>query len=213
MSQPSILYLHGFASGPLSAKAAATAMWAQDRGIPIEVPDLNGEGFRTLTLSSQLAVARAALARLTPPVIAVGSSLGGYLASLLADAKAPLAGVLLMAPAFDFGRRLTRTLGPQVLEKWRGDGVISIYHHSERAEREVGYALIEDSRQHNAMPDMDLPCTIVHGVNDPDVPIELSRLYVRDNLNVRLVEVDDDHTLMASMDVVLNELQALMKRL
>ncbi|MEW5847250.1 MAG: YqiA/YcfP family alpha/beta fold hydrolase [Myxococcota bacterium] len=213
MGGPSILYLHGFASGPQSAKASATVMWASERGIPIEVPDLNGEGFQTLTITSQLKVAREALSRLRAPVVVVGSSLGGWIASLLVEAKAPLAGALLMAPAFDFGRRLSRALGAQVMEQWRRAGHIKIYHHSERAERDVGIALIDDARGYNPFPDMDVPCTIVHGVHDPDVPVELSRLYVRDNLNVRLVEVEDDHTLLQSMPRVLDELDALMKRL
>lgn len=206
---PSILYLHGFASGPSSAKATLTRAWADERRLPIAIPDLNGAGFSTLTVQSQLDIAHAALATLPKPVVAVGSSLGGYLVALMQEGGAELASCLLMAPAFDFARRLSRALGRDAVEQWRREGSMSVYHHSERDTRSVGIAIIDEGPRFTAMPEMRIACTIVHGTQDVEVPVELSRLYARDNPRVTLVEVEDDHTLMAGFPRVVEELERL----
>jgi pimeloyl-ACP methyl ester carboxylesterase len=170
------------------------------------IPDLNGAEFSTLTLGRQLAVAREALTELHSPVLVMGSSLGGYLAALMQAEGDPVFAVVLMAPAFDFARRLMRALGKQAMAQWRVDGKMTVYHQSERAEREVGIGIIDEGLTYSGMPEMRVPCVMVHGVNDVEVPIELSRLYARDNAAlVRLVEVEDDHTLMRSMSTVLRE--------
>lgn len=208
----SILYLHGFASGPSSAKAQRTLAWAREHGIPITIPDLNGAGFLTLTISSQLAIARAALATLEGPVVAVGSSLGGYLTALLQHEGAPIHAALLMAPAFDFTRRLARRMGPAAFDTWKKHGRVKVHHHSEGADTEVEFGLVEDARNYATFPAMDIPCTIVHGRADVDVFVEQSRLYVRENPSVKLVEMEDDHGLLASMPTVLEELARLVER-
>jgi predicted esterase YcpF (UPF0227 family) len=212
MATPSILYLHGFASGPSSAKATLMKSWAEGSGVTMAVPDLNGSGFRTLTVASQLRIARDALATLPRPVVVVGSSLGGYLAALLVEARAGVDGALMMCPAFDFARRLGRVLGEEALAQWKQRGVMSIYHHSEKEERDVGFEIIEEAPRHTAMPRMTVPATIVHGTEDAEVPVELSRLYARDNPGLKLVEVEDDHTLMMNLPRVVEETHALLDR-
>jgi len=47
------------------------------------------------------------------------------------------------------------------------------------------------------------PTTIVHGRHDEVIPIEASRRFARDH-GARLVEVEDDHTLARSLDVILH---------
>lgn len=187
--------------------------WATQRGIPIAVPDLNGAGFSTLTIGSQLVVARAALTRLAPPILVVGSSLGSYLAALLVQEGAAVHAALLMCPAFDFARRLAATLGPEAMALWRERGTMSIYHHSEHAQRDVGIALIDEAEHHPFVPAPRVPFTLVHGRHDVEVPVAVSRAYVAAFPAVRLVEVEDDHTLASSMDVVLTEAAALLARL
>lgn len=211
MSKPSILYLHGFASGPRSAKARLMAGWAEAEGIPFVAPDLNGEGFVTLTVESQLVLARRALATLGGPVVVVGSSLGGYLGSLLVEEGAAVAGAVLMCPAFDFARRLARVLGKDAVAQWRKNGVMPVYHHAEGELRDVGVAILEEVGRHTAMPEMTVPCSIIHGINDVEVPIELSRLYAHDNpTTVTLHEVEDDHTLLQSLPRVVEETQKML---
>jgi len=49
-----------------------------------------------------------------------------------------------------------------------------------------------------------VPTAIVHGVRDDVVPIEVSRAFARDDDAglVRLIEVDDDHRLSNSLDLL-----------
>jgi len=206
----SILYLHGFASGPKSTKSVLASQWAQERGLAMAAPDLNGAGFSTLTVASQLEVARAALATLAQPVVVMGSSLGGYLGALLQAEGAPIQAALLMAPAFDFALRLSRALGRDAMAQWRAQRTLEVYHHSERDQRAVGIGIIEEGPRFAAMPEMNIPCTILHGLHDVEVPVELSRLYARDNPRVTLVELDDDHTLLANFPRVIEETQKLL---
>ncbi|ORJ55899.1 alpha/beta hydrolase [Geothermobacter hydrogeniphilus] len=54
------------------------------------------------------------------------------------------------------------------------------------------------------------PTVIIHGVNDEVVPISAGR-----NFGVRLIEVEDDHRLSRSMELILNEvasMRALLER-
>jgi pimeloyl-ACP methyl ester carboxylesterase len=101
--QPRIVYLHGFASGPGSRKAQVLRRRARARLWEIEVPDLAGANFEHLTLSGKLeTVGRIARSE---AVSLIGSSLGGYLAALYAARHPEVARLVLMAPAFGFGRR------------------------------------------------------------------------------------------------------------
>src|ERR671930_2148805 len=81
-----ILYLHGFASGPSSAKGCALAERFAAIGVPFERADLTpGEdGFERSTPLTMLAEAEGLASRLRPRAV-IGSSLGGYLAALMAS--------------------------------------------------------------------------------------------------------------------------------
>lgn len=61
-------------------------------------------------------------------------------------------------------------------------------HHSEPPVHEPGAIVIPEG----------LPCAILHGVRDSVVPIAVSRALATRSPHVRLVEVDDDHSLAAS---------------
>jgi pimeloyl-ACP methyl ester carboxylesterase len=47
-----------------------------------------------------------------------------------------------------------------------------------------------------------LPCTVLHGVGDPVVPISASRALVARCPHVRLLELDDDHRLSGSLPLL-----------
>ena len=50
------------------------------------------------------------------------------------------------------------------------------------------------------------PTTIIHGTRDEIIPIDLSRRFAKDH-GARLIEVDDDHGLSASLPTVLDSVQ------
>jgi alpha/beta superfamily hydrolase len=52
--------------------------------------------------------------------------------------------------------------------------------------------------------DLYAPCpiAIIHGVNDDVIPIEVSREFAANRPEVQLIEVDDDHRLHGSLDLI-----------
>ncbi|HVY61772.1 MAG TPA: YqiA/YcfP family alpha/beta fold hydrolase [Planctomycetota bacterium] len=183
MAPPRIVYLHGFASGPGSVKARDFRRRFAERGIDLAIPDLNEPGgFEGLTLTRMLGVVRP----LAPEVL-IGSSLGGYTAALLAAREPSVRAVVLMAPAFDFPRRIAPVLGPDS-------------------------PLVRDGLAYEAFPDVRCPALVLHGVRDETVPVELSREFGKSRKNVTLVELDDDHLLHASMERMWAETLAFLGR-
>jgi pimeloyl-ACP methyl ester carboxylesterase len=67
----------------------------------------------------------------------------------------------------------------------------------------VHWELFEDARDnHPTFPEVDVPVTIIHGVNDEIVDIESSRSFADQRDHVSLIEVEDEHTLYESLDVI-----------
>ena len=77
------IYLHGFASGPQSTKARFFREKFAERGLKLEIPRLDQDDFKGLTITGQLQVIERAVT--DGPAILMGSSLGGYLAALFAS--------------------------------------------------------------------------------------------------------------------------------
>ncbi|MGE3727649.1 MAG: alpha/beta hydrolase [Candidatus Sericytochromatia bacterium] len=87
-----IVFLHGQESGPFGSKYQTLAAAYPDRVLS---PDFSGQ-----ELALRLESAKAFLSEQTEPLILVGSSLGGLLAVMLAEAMpGRFDGLLLLAPA------------------------------------------------------------------------------------------------------------------
>src|SRR5581483_10807034 len=76
------VYLHGFASGPGSTKAQFFRARFSEQGETLEIPELAPD-FTNMTITGMLAIAEPLVAR--EPAVILGSSLGGYLATLVAS--------------------------------------------------------------------------------------------------------------------------------
>jgi uncharacterized protein len=196
-----ILYLHGFGSGPDSKKATALVERFAGCGVTLEIPDLNGGDFERLTISGQLErVERAAAGE---PVCLIGSSLGGYVAALYAARHAEVKRLVLLAPAFGFARIYLDTIGPELTREAERTGWLPVY------ERRVWWRLIEDARRYEEFPAVTQPTLIFHGLRDEVVPPASSEEFVRRHPHARLRLVDDDHELLASLDVIWNAIRPL----
>lgn len=64
------------------------------------------------------------------------------------------------------------------------------------------YKFYDDLLSHQANPVPQCPTLIIHGTKDDVVPISLSRKYVESHPQIRLIEVDDDHRLQSSVDII-----------
>src|SRR5947207_1883679 len=95
---PTYIYLHGFASGPGSTKAQFFVSHLRDLGMKVLLPDLNGNRFRDLTLTNQLRIIEGCLDDAGDQVVIVGSSMGGLLATLVAQTSKSLKSLILLAP-------------------------------------------------------------------------------------------------------------------
>jgi pimeloyl-ACP methyl ester carboxylesterase len=208
------VYLHGFASSPGSQKARVLRERFAAKKVRLEVPDLNEgpDDFRGLTITRMLASARAAIDRarraagLAPdaPACLLGSSLGGYVAALLA-AREPVAAVVLLAPAFDFTGRFASHFPFEDLELAAIRGYFEVFHYGLAAPAKVGYELIEDGLHYEAFPDVRAPCLAIHGRRDESVPCELSERFCAGRASARLLVLDDDHQLTASVERIWEE--------
>ena len=187
------LYLHGFASGPSSQKAA----FFRDRVPTAEVPDLSAGDFEHLTISGQLKVIEDLAAG--DSVALIGSSMGGYLAALYAARHPEVVKVVLMAPAFGFVRRWSESPDG---ETWRKSGFLDVYHYGEKRNCKLSYGLVEDALQYEDFPNFAQPALIFHGAHDSVVPPQLSSDFAASHPNVQLHLLDSDHELLNVLDAI-----------
>jgi pimeloyl-ACP methyl ester carboxylesterase len=188
------LYLHGFASGPLSRKARAFRTALAGHGIEIDIPDLAEDRFEQLTIAGQLNVIDRALQG--SPARLVGSSLGGYLAAIYASGHPEVDRLVLLAPAFDFPKRWSQLAGPAKMRNWRETGWAEVLHYGDNGIRKLHYGFYEDALRYDPYPSFTQPALIFHGVNDETVPVGYSRVFVEAHRNAVLREVDSDHELL-----------------
>ncbi len=201
-----LLYLHGFASGPSSHKATVLSERFGAIGVRLAVPDLTpGEdGFERSSPSSMLAIAERLLHDAEPPHAIVGSSLGGYLASVIASRDPSVERLVLLAPAFRLFERWSRRLTEQDLAAWRASGLETMHYASNR-NRRIGWQFFEDARRYPPFPDVRVPALCIAGTRDETVPLADVEAFVQRTPTARLVPVEDGHELAASLDLVFEE--------
>jgi uncharacterized protein len=170
-----IVYLHGFASSPNSAKARFFRERFRQAGVEMQVPALDRGDFTQLTITSQLeAIEEAVAAR---PAVLMGSSLGGYLAALFASTHSEIEKLILLAPAFGFPRRWQERYSQEELDLWKRRGVWPVFHYGAGRHLPLCYRIVEDSLRYGPEPQFSQPALIFHGARDSVVPVDSSRQY------------------------------------
>ena len=197
-----ILYLHGFASSPESAKARYFHRNFALIGGTVHAPDLAPDGFEGMTISSQLDVVDQAVRELEPMMM-IGSSMGGYLAALYA-AKHPdtIRRLVLLAPAFACARRMAEDLGAEQMARWKQTSTREVRHDGFMDIVPIGYGLYEDALQYEEFPDFLQRTHIYHGHMDDVVPAQVSVEFSWNHPNVELELVDSDHQLLHSLEFI-----------
>ncbi len=177
---PAILWLGGFHSDMMGNKAQALSAWASREGRAFLRFDYFGHGessgdFARGTISRWRDDALAVLDRLTEgPQLLVASSMGGWIATLLARARPErIAGMLLIAPAPDLTEDLIWAKMPPDIRR----SVVETGQWLRETPYEAPYpitkALIEDGRDNlvlNSKVVVKGPVRILHGDADTDVP-------------------------------------------
>jgi len=202
---PRFAYLHGFASSSRSYKGARLAETFAAQALEFELPDLNCPSFETMTYTAILAFLDDLYREDPRPFCLVGSSMGGYLAARWAQLHPEkVARLVLLCPAFDLPGRWEKDNGKALMDAWRSHGSLRLPDASGEL-KELWWHFIEDARTHPTHPEVDVPTLIIHGTRDPTVPIESSRRYAKGHSQRRLIEVDDDHGLASSIELIRDE--------
>jgi pimeloyl-ACP methyl ester carboxylesterase len=216
---PGVFWLSGFRSDMTGTKAAALDEWAARSGRAATRFDYSGHGrssgdFSNGSISRWLLEAESVLATTPGPQIVVGSSMGGWIALLLArrlierGEPARLAGLVLIAPAVD----MTETL---MWERWskaerraiEEAGSLTLPSAYSAEATVVTKALIEDGRLHlfgDRPIEVGCPVHVIQGMRDPDVPwrhaTRLMESLAFDDAVLTLVR-DGDHRLSRPEDI------------
>ena len=201
------IYLHGFASGPLSRKAQFFRQRFEERGLALEIPALDEGDFEGLTISGQLKLVERIAD--SEPVTLIGSSMGGYVAALYAAAHPEVARLVMLAPAFYFPRRWMETLEPEKAAAWQRNGKMGVFHYSEGRMRDIGYQLVRDAEGYEPAPNVKQPVLLFHGLKDDVVPAGYSNEFAAAHPeNVKLRLLDSGHELTDVLDLIWQESEA-----
>ena len=207
--QRRVFYLHGFASGAKSTKAAYFGSRLAERAVPFECPDLNDPDFATLTITRMLDQLGTAIMRAPGPATLIGSSLGGALAILAADRYASrIDRVVLLAPAVMFAKAGHHLLPPERIEEWRRRGSMPFFHYAYNEERALNYSFYEDSLRYDPFAAvLTQPALIFQGLRDASVDYRTVEQFARTRPNVTLSLLEDDHQLTASLPRLWNAVE------
>ena len=216
---PGLFWLGGFNSDMKGTKALALDGWAAEHGRACVRFDYSGHGesggrFADGTIGRWLEESVAVFsAYCRGPQVVIGSSMGGWMALLLArevarQAKgASLAGLVLIAPAPDFTEELMwKGLSPEVRREIEQNGVWlrpSPYGEPYPITR----TLIEEGRNHLLLGraiEVGCPVHILQGAQDPDVPWQhafaLAHRLPAEDVVLTMIQ-DGDHRLSRPQDI------------
>ena len=220
---PGLFWLSGFHSDMKGTKAVALDEWAAERGRACVRYDYSGHGessgeFADGTISRWLEESLAVFEQLcSGPQVVIGSSMGGWMALLLArelrrraavsKQGATLAGMVLIAPAPDFTEALMwKQFSPEIRHQIETEG--RWLRPSDYGEPyPITRALIEDGRKHlllGSAIELGCPVRILQGRQDPDVPwrhaFDLTERLPADDVVLTLIQ-DGDHRLSRPQDI------------
>jgi pimeloyl-ACP methyl ester carboxylesterase len=218
---PGLFWLGGFNSDMKGTKALALDTWAAQHGRASVRFDYSGHGesegkFADGTIGRWLEESVAVFERFcSGPQVVIGSSMGGWMALLLAreiarrPRSASLAGLVLIAPAPDFTEELMwKGFSPEIRQEIETNGVWlrpSLY--GDGAPYPITRALIEEGRQHlllNSSIEVGCPVRILQGAQDPDVPwrhaFTLAQRLPADDVVLTMIQ-DGDHRLSRPQDI------------
>ncbi|MHA6299701.1 alpha/beta hydrolase [Devosia sp. CAU 1758] len=213
---PGLFWLNGFRSVMTGAKAEALDALGAEHGLAVTRFDYSGHGasggdFDEGTISRWLEEAEAVFATTSGPQIVCGSSMGGWLALLLARRQlakgAPLKGLVLIAPATD----ATERIAARMSDEQKRDLDLKGYYERVSAYGDGLYRytrrLLEDGAHHllfGKVIETGCPVHILQGGRDPDVPPahaqKLLAHILHDPVTFTLIP-DGDHRLSRAEDL------------
>ncbi|GLQ53431.1 alpha/beta hydrolase [Devosia nitrariae] len=215
---PGLFWLAGYRSDMAGSKAMTLDRYGAENGRAVTRFDYSGHGvsggdFDKGTITRWLEEARAVFELTAGEQILVGSSMGGWIALLLArallkDGQRRLKGIVLIAPAADMTEELMKKeFSPRQMEDLVNNGYVDRPSQYSDEPYRITRALIEDGRHHlmlGGVIETGCPVTILQGGQDPDVPqehaIRLTTHLLHDPVTLTLIP-DGDHRLSREEDL------------
>ena len=214
---PGVVFLGGFNSDMTGTKAEELSAFCANEGRAFLRFDYSGHGasggrFADGTIGRWAEDAACVFDRLTDgPQVLVGSSMGGWIALLLALRRPERAAALVgIAAAPDFTARIVEELPAEAREAIAREGVWR--RPSEYGDPyPITRALLEEGERHMLLRGggpipISAPVRLLHGQRDPDVPWQLSlwaaEALASEDVQVTLVK-DGDHRLSRPRDLAL----------
>lgn len=209
------VWLGGFKSDMTGTKATALEQWAKASRRPFLRFDYFAHGassgdFARATVGRWLDDALAAFDQLTRNgQVLVGSSMGGWIALLVALARPErVKALLLIAPAPDFTEELMwKNFPADVRETLLQEGVYLRPSEYGDEPYEITLSLIEEGRQHLLLGqpiELRVPVRILQGMADPDVPwthaLRLVEALASEDVTITLTK-GGDHRLSTPNDI------------
>ncbi len=182
---PGIVFLGGFRSDMTGTKARFLEAWARARGQAFLRFDYTSHGassgdFEQGAIGDWAHDAHDAVLRLTEgPQVLVGSSMGGWIALLLAGRiPARIAGFVGIAAAPDFTEdSMWAGMGPAERARLEAKGRIEVPSDYDDGPYVITRRLIEDGRRNLVLRsplELDFPVRLLHGTADADVDLSVA---------------------------------------
>ncbi len=182
---PGVVFLHGLRSDMTGSKAQHLADWAEGQGRAFLRFDCSGHGascgaFTDGSIGDWLEDAAAVLTALTDgPQILVGSSMGGWLALLLArQMPKRIKAIVGIAAAPDFTEDgMWAEMDEATRQRLMSEGRVAVASDYADEPYVITRRLIEDGRTRlvlRAPLALPFPVRLLHGTVDTDVPVDVA---------------------------------------
>jgi pimeloyl-ACP methyl ester carboxylesterase len=212
--RPGLMFLGGFMSDMTGTKATALQAYAVERGQAFLRFDYRGHGassgrFEEGTIGAWAADAIQAFDALSEgPQILVGSSMGGWIALLLALARPErVAGLVGIAAAPDFTDSMWESFSEEARQAITNEGRWAVASDYSEEPYIITRELIEDGHAQRLLDrpvELACPVRLLQGTADTDVPwrtaIRIMERLTSSDVEVILVK-DGDHRLSSETDL------------
>jgi pimeloyl-ACP methyl ester carboxylesterase len=215
--KPGIIFMGGFASDMTGTKAGFLSDCCKNDDVPFLRFDYRGHGqssedFKNGTIGQWFEDALTIFDQLTEgPQIVIGSSMGGWMALMVALKRPERVKALIgIAAAPDFTEDLMWDLfSKEQRKQLLKDGVIYDENAPSDERVPITLRLIEEARQHLVLKEplsLNCPVRLLQGMQDRDVPwtyaSKVADTIVGDDVRITLIK-DGDHRLSREQDLAL----------
>ncbi len=205
MTQRKIIFLHGF--GVLGGLNNGKAQFFDQKFKQLNAASLYCIDFNPTAKDFEFHTITGMIARLRQFILyhgfdsvhLIGSSQGANVALNYAHRYGGVEKLILLAPELFYDSYST----DKQLREWQELVSVPVFHYGFGEKLALNFAHHQDGLRYTNAPQPPAPILMIHGLNDTAIPIDRSRKYAASHSQkVKLIEVDDDHFLKNSTQVV-----------